>query len=176
MDPSRHSPEGIRLERTPRRHPEDNGAHERMHRTLKAEATRPARPARPARPTPELQQRAFERFRAVYNEERPHEALDQRPPASVYAPPSRSLLRRLPEMNYPEHFQRRRISAHGQLKWRGRAYFVSETLHRQEVGVELNSAGTWNIYFGPALLAILDDREGVLRPLDRGLKARKQHG
>jgi len=60
---------GIRLERTPRRHPEDNGAHERMHRILKTEATRPARR------TAELQQRAFNRFRSVYNQERPHEAL-----------------------------------------------------------------------------------------------------
>lgn len=159
---------GIRLERTRRAHPEDNGAHERMHRTLKAEATRPARK------TPELQQRAFERFRAVYNDERPHEALGQAPPASVYAPSTRPLPRTLPEMNYPEDFQRRRISKHGQLRWCGRSYFVSETLHRQEVGLEFNKVGTWNVYFGPALLAVLDDREGILHPLERGLKNRRR--
>lgn len=157
---------GIRLERTRRSHPEDNGAHERMHRTLKAEATRPARQS------PELQQRAFHRFRSVYNEERPHEALGQEPPATRYRPSERVMPRKLAPITYPEHFQRRRISQRGQLRWRGTAYFVSETLHRQEVGLELNSAGLWNVYFGPVLLAQLDDHERILQPLDRGLKAR----
>ena len=71
---------GIQPERTPRSHPEDNGAHERMHRTLKAEATRPTRK------TAQLRQRDFNRFRKIYNEERPHEALDLQPPASLYRP------------------------------------------------------------------------------------------
>jgi putative transposase len=160
---------GIRLERTRRSHPEDNGAHERMHRTLKAEATRPARQS------PALQQRAFDRFRKVYNEERPHEALGQEPPAQHYRNSDRPLPRALPRIEYPEHFQRRRISRHGQFRWRGATYFVSETLHRQEVGLELSSAGLWHLYFGPALLAELDDHDRVLRPVDRGLKPRRAH-
>ena len=148
---------GIQLERTRRSHPEDNGAHERMHRTLKAEATRPTRK------TAELQQRAFNRFRRIYNEERPHEALDLQPPASLYQPSDRRMPKRLEPMSYPESHQTRRVNRHGQVRWRGSYYFVSETLRGQTVGLDFNDAGFWNIYFGPALLAELDDREGVIR-------------
>ena len=160
---------GIRLERTRRRHPEDNGAHERMHRTLKAEATRPARE------TAEEQQRAFDRFRAVYNEERPHEALGNLPPAALYRPSERRLPRRLPPLVYPEGFELRRVSRHGQIRWRRRLFFVSETLHRQVVGLKSAGGGCWDLYFGPALLAVLDEGEGVLRPADRWLKPRPGH-
>jgi putative transposase len=152
---------GIQLERTRRRHPEDNGAHERMHRTLKAEATRPTRM------TAEQQQRAFNRFRHVYNEERPHEALDMQPPASVYQPAERRMPKRLEPVSYPEAYQTRRVTTHGQIRWRSSYYFVSETLRGQTVGLELNEAGTWNIYFGPALLAELDEREQVIQRLGR---------
>jgi hypothetical protein len=158
---------GIRLERIRPRHPEDNGAHERMHRTLKAEATRPARM------TPQLQQRALDAFRRVYNDERPHEALSQRPPARYYTQSERRMPRRLPELDYPADFQRRRVLAQGQIKWRSRQYFVSETLRRQTVGLRLNQAGWWDLYFGPVLLAELDESQGVLRPADRKLKMRK---
>lgn len=152
---------GIRLERTRRRHPEDNGAHERMHRTLKAEATRPSRK------TVQLQQRAFNEFRHVYNEERPHEALNMQPPASVYQPAEKRMPRRLEQVSYPESFQTRRINTHGQICWRSTRYFLSETLRGQTVGLEFNDHGAWNIYFGPALVAELDDREGVVRRLSR---------
>lgn len=142
---------GIRLERTRRRHPEDNGAHERMHRTLKAEATKPARM------TPQLQQKAFDRFRREYNQERPHEALGQKPPASLYRLSPRNLPHRLPELVYPESFQRRRINRNGEFAWRGKLCFVSRTLMRQTVGLEYSEEGFWNIYFGPALLAQLHE-------------------
>ncbi len=161
---------GIRLERIRPRHPQDNGAHERMHRTLKAEATRPTRM------TPQLQQRAFDAFRRVYNEERPHEALGQRPPAHYYLQSERRMPRRLPELHYPEDFQRRRVLRHGQIKWRSHQYFVSETLRRQTVGLRLNQAGWWDLFFGPVHLAQLDEAQGVLKPADRQLKARKGHG
>jgi putative transposase len=80
-------------------HPEQNGRHERLHRTLKAETTRP--PARDRR----AQQRAFDAFRAAYNTERPHEALGQRPPASVYAPSGRAYPARLAPLAYPAHLR-----------------------------------------------------------------------
>lgn len=148
---------GIRLERTRRRHPEDNGAHERMHRTLKAEATRPTRR------TAELQQRAFNRFRTIYNEERPHEALAMQPPASVYKPSSRPMPARLPVLSYPDTFQTRRVNGHGQIRWQGAHYFVSETLHGQTLGLDFQDTGDWNVFFGPARVAVLDDRRGVLK-------------
>lgn len=147
---------GIRLERTRRRHPEDNGAHERMHRTLKAEATRPARR------TPELQQRTFDAFRTSYNEERPHEALAMQPPARVYQPAVKRMPARLEPIAYPDTFQRRRVNHTGQIRWRGSVYFLSETLRAQTVGLDFREDGAWDIYFGPAHLAILNDREGVI--------------
>lgn len=152
---------GIQLERTRRRHPEDNGAHERMHRTLKAEATRPTRRSA------ELQQRAFNQFRRVYNEERPHEALDMQPPADLYRPAEKPMPKRLKPMSYPEAYQTRRVNRHGQVRWRRAHHFVSETLRGETVGLEFNDTGTWNVYFGPALLAELDDREGVIRRFER---------
>jgi len=155
---------GIQLERIRKRHPEDNGAHERMHRTLKAEATRPARK------TPELQQRAFTQFCRIYNEERPHEALDLHPPASCYRRSARALPPRLPPLAYPEGFVTRRINRHGQLRWRSTDFFVSETLRGEIVGVQLRDDGCWNIYFGPVHLAILDERERVIQRADRGTR------
>lgn len=155
---------GIRLERTRKRHPEDNGAHERMHRTLKAEATRPARK------TPDLQQRAFNQFRQIYNEERPHEALGMQTPASRYQISPRAMPTRLEPLAYPEGFETRRIGRQGQLRWRRSHYFVSETLCGQTVGLTLRDDGCWNVFFGLAHLAVLDERERVIQRADGGQK------
>jgi len=81
--------------------PQQNGRHERMHRTLKAEATRP--PAHGLRSP----QQAFDRFRREYNEERPHEALGMRTPGSLYRPGPRPFPERLPALEYPGHFEKR---------------------------------------------------------------------
>jgi transposase InsO family protein len=91
--------------------PQQNGRHERMHRTLKAEATRPA--AADAR----AQQRVFDRFRREYNAELPHEALGQATPASCYAPSPRPYPRRLPAPEYPVHWEVRRVSRNGGVRW-----------------------------------------------------------
>ena len=159
---------GIRLERTRPAHPEDNGAHERLHRTLKAEATRPPRR------TPELQQRAFEAFRSEYNTERPHEALGQQPPASRYAASPRPMPGRLPGPSYPAHFAARRLNRRGLLCWHGGHYFVSETLARQTVGLEPTDTGAWRLYFGPALLGHVEEPDGGFRPYDRHLTTRRR--
>jgi putative transposase len=98
---------GIQHQRIRPASPQENGAHERMHRTLKREATRPA--AANLR----RQQVAFDRFRAVYNEDRPHEALGDRTPASVYRPSRRRLPERLPAVDYPGHYQVRFVSNAG---------------------------------------------------------------
>jgi transposase InsO family protein len=159
---------GIRLERTRPHHPEDNGAHERLHRTLKAEATRPARR------TPELQQRTLDAFRTEYNTERPHEALGQRPPASVYAPSPRPMPALLPPPSYPAHFACRRINRLGQLCWHGGLYFVSHTLARQTVGLEPTNDGTWRLYFATAVLGQLEEQGRLLRPYGRHLTVRRR--
>ncbi len=149
---------GIRLERTRRGRPQDNGAHERMHRTLKAEATRPARR------TPEQQQRTFNRFMKVYNEERPHEALGLETPASRYDRSERRMPRRLPSIAYPETFLPRRINRKGQVRVHGSRYFLSETLAGQTVGLNYRDDGDWDLFFGPAHLAVIDTQQGILYP------------
>jgi transposase InsO family protein len=144
---------GIRPERILPGHPEQNGAHERMHRTLKAETARPPAASRPA------QQERFERFRRLYNEERPHEALSQRPPGDLYRPSSRAYPSRLPEPEYPGHFEVRRVRGSGEIKWQGGYLFVSQTLDGERVGLEETDDGVWSMYFGPVLLARFDARE-----------------
>ena len=91
--------------------PQQNGRHERMHRTLKVEATKPAAASAAA------QQRVFDRFRREYNAERPHEALDQATPASCYTPSRRPYPRRLPAPEYPAHWEVRRVSRNGGVRW-----------------------------------------------------------
>jgi transposase InsO family protein len=81
--------------------PQQNGRHERMHRTLKAETTRP--PANSCRG----QQRKFDRFREEFNFERPHEALDMQTPASVYQCSKRPMPDKLPALEYPDRFELR---------------------------------------------------------------------
>ncbi len=95
---------GIHPELIQPAHPEQNGRHERMHRTLKAHATRP-----PAANL-QAQQTRFNRFRTEYNEERPHEALAQETPGSVYHPSPRPFPDRVPPLQYPAHFEVRRVS------------------------------------------------------------------
>jgi transposase InsO family protein len=139
---------GIRPERIAPGHPEQNGRHERLHRTLK-QAT-----AKPPRRTWRLQQRAFEEFRQEYNHERPHEALVMQTPASCYTPSARAYPRRLPEIEYPSHYQVRRVRSTGEIKWRGRRLFVSEALIGEPVGLQAIDQDLWRIEFGPIPLAL----------------------
>lgn len=105
-------------------------------------------------------------------EERPHEAQGSRPPAALYRPSERRLPRRLRAIVCPEGFELRRISRYGRIRWRQRLFFVSEILHRQMVGLKSAGGRCRDLYFGPALLAVLDKGEGLLRPVDRWLKPR----
>ncbi len=135
-------------------HPEQNGIHERMHRTLKAETARP--------PASDLaaQQQRFDAFMELFNEERPHEALGQRPPAELYEESPRAYPERLEEIEYPGHFEVRRVQSRGEISWRGLRPFVSEVLMGEPVGLEEVDDGVWSLYFGPRLLARFDEREG----------------
>ena len=143
---------GIRHERIQRGHPEQNGAHERMHRDLKAETTRP--------PGASLacQQRRFERFRASYNRERPHEGIGQRLPASLWTPAPRPYPRWLSDPDYPGHLEVRRVRTSGEIKFQGRLLFLSEPLVGELVGLEPIDDGIWSIVFTTTLLARFDER------------------
>jgi putative transposase len=144
---------GIALERIQPGHPEQNGRHERMHRTLKAETARP--PAASARGQQEL----FDRFRQEYNEQRPHEALGQRPPSELYQSSSRPYPGRLPQPEYPGHYEVRAVSRGGEIKWRGRFLFLSQALGGERVGLEEYEDGLWAVYFGALRLGRFDERD-----------------
>lgn len=143
---------GIRHQRIEPGRPEQNGAHERMHRTLKAETTRPPEQNH------EAQQRRFDAFCTEYNEERPHEALGQRTPASRYRASERPMPERVPEPQYPGHFLPRKVSNAGTFRFKHRQLFLSDTLLQETVAMEETDDGVWAIYFYDVLLARLDER------------------
>ena len=132
--------------------PQQNGRHERMHKTLKAEATRP-----PAGNL-QAQQRKFNRFREEFNEERPHEALDQQTPASVYQSSPREMPNKLPPLEYPDRFELRYVSANGGIRWNCDWVNVSIVCAGEYVGLEEIDDGIWNVYFGPLKLGRLHER------------------
>jgi transposase InsO family protein len=132
--------------------PQQNGRHERMHRTLKAEATRP--------PAVSLasQQKKFNTFRKEFNNVRPHEALDQQTPASLYRPSSREMPDKLPPLVYPDRFEVRYVSANGGIRWQRGWVNVSTVCIGEYVGLEEIDDGIWNVYFGALRLGRLHDR------------------
>ena len=129
--------------------PQQNGRHERMHRTLKAETTRPAAGNLRA------QQRKFNSFREEYNQLRPHEALNLETPASVYKTSTRPFPKRLPALEYPAHYETRYVSHNGGIRWNSDWVNVSITCAGQYVGLEEIDNGIWNVYFGPVKLGRL---------------------
>jgi hypothetical protein len=126
--------------------PHQNGSHERMHRTLKEETTFP--PAEHAR----AQQLVFDRFRHHFNQFRPHEALDQQRPTSLYRPSHRPNPHQVPELEYPAHFEVRKVSKNGGIRWRSGWVNVSHVLAGEFVGLEEVDFEVWSVYFGPLLL------------------------
>jgi putative transposase len=150
---------GIVPERIALGHPEQNGSHEQFHRVLKAETTRP--PAGHAA----AQQQRFRRFRIDYNEERPHEALHDDVPAAHYTPSRRPLPRQMPPVDYPGHFEVRRVSPTGQISWRDRSLHVTEVLAGERVGLEDIDEGIWIVYFAAVRLARFDERTRTLTAL-----------
>jgi hypothetical protein len=140
---------GIRPERIEPGQPQQNGQHERMHKTLKADATRP--------PSSSLgeQQLRFDRFRREYNDERPHESLEQETPSSCYQASTRVFPSLLPELVYPSHFEVRVVSESGGIHFRSRRFQLSTALANQELGLEETDDEVWTVSFGPLVLGTL---------------------
>ena len=145
---------GIVHQRIPPAQPQHNGTHERMHRDLKRETTRPAAANR------RLQQRRFDAFRTRYNTERPHEALEDAMPRSRWHPSPRAYPERRPTPQYPAHLEVRRISTSGTFSWHGRAFFLSEVLRGEDIGLEEIADGIWNLVYYRTLLGRIDVRSG----------------
>jgi hypothetical protein len=134
-------------------HPEQNGSHERMHRTLKRETTYPPKRNLAA------QQVRFNQFRKEYNDDRPHEALGQEVPSSLYRPSSRELPRKLSPIEYPAHYEVRYVSANGGIRWKCAWVGVTHTLAGEFVGFHEVGDGLWDVYFGPVQLGRMDERK-----------------
>ena len=150
---------GIKVEFTRRAKPQDNAAHEQMHRVYKAEV------ASPPAATPRGQQWRTTRWIHYYNHERPHEALGQRVPAAFYRESRRRYRTGLPELNYPRAWRTRRVTASGYIRWRGRVRVIGRAFGGQRVGFKPVSAGRHEVYFAHQLIGQLVDTDpGGLRP------------
>jgi transposase InsO family protein len=151
---------GITPERIQAGHPEQNGRHERMHRTLKQDV----QPAQDWR----SQQRELDRFRCDYNQVRPHEALDMQTPATVYTPSTRPYPAREPEVEYPDTMEVRTVNSQGYFRWKKRDVLLSPVLWGEPIGLLPGHYGLHTIYFAHLPLARFDEQRGKLYPL--GLK------
>jgi transposase InsO family protein len=152
---------GIRPERIQAGHPEQNGRHERMHRTLKQETACP--PATTAR----AQQRAFDRFRRAYNELRPHEALGMQTPASVYVCSPRVYPGRVREPEYDSGLRVRRVQKEGQFRWKSERAFLGTVFQGERVGLLPLDDRYFTVYFAEFPIALFDSRELRILPLPR---------
>lgn len=142
---------GIELERIRPSHPEDNGRHERMHRTLKAETTRPARA------NLLQQQERFDDWLKEFNTERPHEALGMKRPADLFLKSPRPMPSKLPELKYPLHDDTVRVSRSGQIYIAGIGMVMLTTsLAGHDVGVREEHDGRWLVTFASLDLGFVD--------------------
>ena len=150
---------GIEIERIKPGHPQQNGRHERMHLTLKKEATRPAG-------ANFLQQQArFDDFVAEFNTERPHEALAMKCPAEVYAPASKPYSG-LPELTYPLHDREVMVTHCGRICMHRKRVNVSTVLAGQRLGIKEVDEGIWIVSFMRYDLGFIDLEQKTLQPTD----------
>jgi hypothetical protein len=148
---------GIQHQRILPAHPQQNGAHERMHKTLKGEAIRPPRAHLAA------QQRGFHCFRRLYNEERPHQALHGKTPASLYRPSERPYTGGLPPIEYPGHFIVKMVTNAGTIRFKRKVLFIANALKQHHIGLEETDDGIWSIHFCNVLLGRLDEQDYRIR-------------
>lgn len=150
---------GILPERIEPGKPQQNGRHERMHRTLKQAATKP--PEKDWRP----QQRRFDQFVSAYNHERPHEALGQKTPASQYQPSPRSYTDKPDELTYPDYFETRSVQKNGTVSCRNHMIYVGGILQDRRIGLCEIDEGIWETYYGPVLLGRFNERDAMRKSI-----------
>ncbi|MEM1158965.1 MAG: IS481 family transposase [Verrucomicrobiota bacterium] len=144
---------GIKVEFIEPGNPQQNGSHERMHKTLKAETTKPPSCNRNA------QQRRFNKWRKEFNWERPHEALGQIPPASRYEKSARAYLPVAGDVQYEPTWEVRRVRSTGEIKWKSRLRFIGRPFRGQRVGLLLIKPGIYQVYFAERLLGEIHDSD-----------------
>jgi putative transposase len=143
---------GIAHQRITPASPQENGAHERMHRVLKAHATKPAAA------NANRQQHIFNTFVKTYNDVRPHEALDDDTPTSRWHPSARPFPSRITPPAYPGHFEVRRVSTAGTFRLHNGQQFLSQALNNEMIGLEEVQDGVWNVIYYETLLGRFDER------------------
>lgn len=144
---------GIRHERIEKGQPQQNGRHERMHRTLKGSLSTTVQKNLKA------QQHDLDAFMRHYNEERPHEGLGQQTPGSQYSKSARSYPRKLAPLEYPDHYLRANVSTSGMAYWRNYRVYAGYMLEGQQIGLEPVGDGLWDVYFAYVRLGQLDERQ-----------------
>jgi transposase InsO family protein len=149
---------GIALERIAPGRPDQNGRHERMHRTLKDHIG-------PAQRSLAAQQRELERFQQHYNDERPHEALGGVTPAKKHQISTRSYPNRLKQPEYDCGIEVRRVRNNGYMKWHGKMMFVSEALIGEPVGLRQLDEARWQLLFCKMPLGVVNDRISTIERL-----------
>lgn len=142
---------GIKPERIIAGHPQDNGRHERMHRSLKEATVKPPKGNR------REQQKAFQVFISDFNNERPHEALGMRTPASFYKPSLRAYPEKLPGITYHGNYLIRQVRHNGEIKWKGERVYVTQALAKEPVALKPKGDHLWEVYYSTYLLGILDE-------------------
>jgi transposase InsO family protein len=160
---------GIRVEFIDPGHPEQNGAHEQMHRVLKAETTQPPAPSLRA------QRVRTQKWRREYNEQRPHEALDYQRPEVVYRVSRQKLPKKELELSYPRQWKSRWVKSSGEICLEGRRWFVGEAFAGQRVGLEKVGVGVRRVHFANMLLGEMHSADGgSIRPRTYARKGRAQ--
>jgi transposase InsO family protein len=142
---------GVYHERTRPGSPQDNGRHERMHRTLKAET------ARPPQQTMSAQQQRFDEFRRDFNEDRPHQGINDQTPSSIYTPSERSYPSTLPLPEYPGHWEKRMVHRQGYIRFKACELYVSTALAGLPVGLNEIDDQLWSLRFFEHELGRLDE-------------------
>jgi len=149
---------GIRPERIEPGHPEQNGRHERMHLTLKEYTLNPPK-ANMAK-----QQKAFEEFNYDLNFGRPHEAIGQKVPGSIYYPSDRAYPKKIPEIEYDGDMVVKKVRRGGELYWKGNFIYVAQVLAREAIALKQLDEHLWEIYFGFCSLGVLNEKKGKVIP------------
>ena len=144
---------GIKVEFTGRGQPQDNAAHEQMHRVYQAEL------ASPAAANPRGQQWRSTRWIRYYNYDRPHESLDQRVPASLYRKSRRLFRAPAGDIHYQRHWPTRRVTVNGRVRWAGRLRVIGRAFAGERVGFKPVSSGVHEVYFMRHLIGLMWDTD-----------------
>ena len=136
--------------------PQQNGRHERMHRTLKEAVISPSAYSEKG------QQKRFDEFIEEYNHERSHEGLDRQCPAAVYEYSSRNYPERIPEIEYEEGKVIRRVKRSGEIQWQSQRIYISQVISGQAVSLEEVDNGVWEVRYGFYPLGTLTEKERQL--------------